>query len=224
MRVLVAEDEKKVAHFICKALLEAGYAVDVVHEGECALQLAQSHKYDVIVLDLLLPGKSGTEVLRHLRNSGNAVAVIVVTARGSLSERIEGLELGADDYLPKPFAMRELLARVAAITRRGSTEKATVVTAGDLTMNLLSHLVTRGGQEIRLAPREYAMLEFLLRHPNEVHSRATLCERVWSHHLEMGPSVVDVYIQRLRQKVDEGHSVKLLHTVWGVGFVLRCGS
>jgi DNA-binding response OmpR family regulator len=221
MRVLLAEDEKKVAHFIRKALRENAYTVDEVHDGNAALDLAVSTPYDAIILDIMMPGRDGLSVLKLMRSRRVETPVLILTARGQVSERIEGLELGADDYMGKPFAMRELLARVNAMTRRASPEKATLLKVADLSMNLLNREVIRAGEKIHLALREFALLEFLMRAPDQVHSRTILCENVWDFHFDPGTNVVDVYIQRLRRKVDDPHELKLLHTVRGVGYSLR---
>ena len=221
MRVLLAEDEKKVSHFIRKALREAGYAVDEVHDGEAALDLALGTPYDAIVLDIMMPGRDGLSILKMIRAQRLATPVLFLTARGEVSERIEGLELGADDYMAKPFAMRELLARVNALTRRASPEKATMLKVADLLMNVLNREVSRAGRKIHLAVREFALLEYLMRAPGQVHSRTSLCEHVWDYHFDTGTNVVDVYIQRLRRKIDDEHEWKLLQTVRGVGYVLR---
>jgi DNA-binding response OmpR family regulator len=221
MRVLLAEDEKKLSNFIRKALREAGYAVDAVHDGESALDFILHQPYDAIILDIMMPGRDGLSVLKLARAQRISTPILILTARGEVSERIEGLELGADDYMGKPFAMRELLARVNAMTRRASPEKATMLKVADLTMNALTREVYRGGQSIHLALREFALLEFLMRAPGRVHSRTSLCEHVWDHHFDTGTNVVDVYIQRLRRKVDDGHQVKLLHTMRGVGYLLQ---
>jgi len=221
MRVLLAEDEKKLSNFIRKALREAGYAVDEVHDGEAALEQVTQQPYDAMVLDIMMPKRDGLSVLKLARERQISTPILILTARGEVSERIEGLELGADDYMAKPFAMRELLARVNSMTRRASPEKSTLLKVGDLTMNVLTREVTRNGQKIHLALREFALLEFLMRSPGRVHSRTSLCEHVWDHHFDTGTNVVDVYIQRLRRKVDDGHQVKLLHTMRGVGYMLQ---
>ncbi|MDB6153169.1 MAG: ompR [Chthoniobacteraceae bacterium] len=221
MRVLLAEDEKKVSNFIRKALCEAGYVVDEVHDGESALHLALSEPYDAIILDVMMPGRDGLSVLKLLRINRIFTAVLILTARGEVSERIEGLELGADDYMAKPFSMRELLARIAALTRRTSPERSTLLKVADLTMNVLTREVIRAGQPINLALREFALLEFFMRAPGIVHSRTSLCEHVWNYHFDTGTNVVDVYIKRLREKVDAGYEVRLLHTSRGVGYMMK---
>jgi DNA-binding response OmpR family regulator len=221
MRVLVAEDEKKVASFIRKALREAGHAVDGVHDGQSALDAATLTCFDAIVLDIMMPGRDGLSVLKSLRAQRIETPVLILTARGEVSERIEGLELGADDYMSKPFAMRELVARVNSMTRRASPERATSLKVGDLLMNVLRRDVSRAGKAVQLTVREFALLEFLMRAPGKVHSRTSLCEHVWEYHFDTGTNVVDVYIKRLRGKIDEGHEVKLLQTERGVGYMLR---
>lgn len=221
MRVLLAEDEKKVASFICKALREGGHAVDAVHDGNTALNLARTTPYDVIVLDVMMPGRDGLSVLKLLRAGRNATPVLLLTARGEVSERIEGLELGADDYLAKPFAMGELIARIHALTRRAAGEPATLLKVADLSLDLSSREVTRAGRQIDLPLREFALLSFLMRLPGRVVSRTRICESVWDHHFDTGTNVVDVYINRLRRKIDDFHEVKLLHTVRGVGYILK---
>ncbi|MDB6173104.1 MAG: ompR [Chthoniobacteraceae bacterium] len=221
MRVLLAEDEKKVSNFIRKALCEAGYVVDEVYDGESALHLASSEPYDAIILDVMMPGRDGLSVLKLLRANRIFTAVLILTARGEVSERIEGLELGADDYMAKPFSMRELLARIAALTRRTSPERSTLLKVADLTMNVLTREVIRAGQPINLALREFALLEFFMRAPGIVHSRTSLCEHVWNYHFDTGTNVVDVYIKRLREKVDAGYEVRLLHTSRGVGYMMK---
>jgi DNA-binding response OmpR family regulator len=221
MRILLAEDEKKLASFVRKALKEAGYAVDEVHDGASALDSATHTPYDTVILDIMLPGRDGLSVLKLMRDARIETPVLILTARGEVSERIEGLELGADDYMAKPFAMRELIARVGALTRRASPERGTLLRVGDLTMNLLTRQVTRGQRAIRLAQREFSLLEFLMRAPGRVHSRTSLCEHVWEYHFDTGTNVVDVYIKRLRRKIEEGEETKLLHTERGVGYILQ---
>jgi two-component system, OmpR family, response regulator len=221
MKVLLAEDEKKVSHLIRKALTEAGYEVEAAYEGNQARDQAGKETFDVIILDIMMPGQDGLAVLRGLREEKNATPVMLLTARGELSQRVEGLELGADDYLAKPFAMCELIARVNALSRRSSGERATTLRVADLSMNLLTREVARAGQKIDLAVREFALLEFLMRHPGRVLSRTSICEQVWNYHFETGTNVVEVYINRLRRKVDDFHGVKLLQTVRGVGYILK---
>jgi two-component system, OmpR family, response regulator len=221
MRILLVEDEKKVASFISKALREAGHAVDAVHDGNDALDQASTTPYEVIILDIMLPGRDGLSVLKLLRERRVATPVLVLTARGEVSERIEGLQLGADDYMAKPFAMGELMARVNALGRRSTPNRATLLKVHDLTLNLLSREVRRAGRLVELALREYTLLEFLMRSAGRVLSRTRICESVWEHNFETAANVVDVYINRLRRKIDDGNEVKLLQTVRGVGYVLK---
>ena len=220
MRVLIAEDEKKVAGFIRRALKEAGFAVDMVHRGDVALDMARTTPYDAIVLDVMLPGRDGLSVLRQLREARVQTPVLFVTARGEPSERVEGLDAGADDYLAKPFDMGELCARVRALTRR-SGERQTVMRVGDLSLNLLTREVERAGKKIELQAREFELLELLMRTTGRVLSRTQIIERVWEYHFDIGTNVVDVYVQRLRRKIDDDFEPKLLHTVRRVGYVLK---
>jgi DNA-binding response OmpR family regulator len=221
MRVLLAEDEKKVAQHIRAALREQGFTVDMFHHGDEAMNAALSTPYDALVLDVMMPGRDGLSILRVLREKRVSTPVLLVTARGEVSERVEGLMLGADDYLSKPFAMNELVARVIALSRRGSSIGLTLLRVEDLTMNLVTREVTRGGEKIELPMREFALLEFLMRSPGRVLSKTQLIENVWEWHFDTGTNVVEVYIQRLRKRLDEGRDVKLIHTVRGVGYVLR---
>lgn len=221
MRVLVVEDEKKIASFISKGLAETGFNPFVCHRGDDALHLATTERFDAIVLDVMLPGRDGLSVLRRLREQHNTVPVVLLTARDGLSERVEGLNLGADDYLAKPFSMEELIARVRAVHRRRSGEGLNLQRYEDLTLNLITHEVSRSGHAIDLTAREYALLEYLMRSPGRVLTRTQLCEQVWDYHFDPGTNVVDVCIQRLRRKLDDGHDVKLIQTVRGVGYTLK---
>jgi DNA-binding response OmpR family regulator len=221
MRVLIAEDEKKVCHHICNALRQSGFAVDETHRGDDALEWASKTQYDAIVLDVMMPGRDGLSVLRLLRERRIVSPVMLLTARGEVSERVEGLMLGADDYLAKPFDMAELVARVHALTRRASGQGLTLLKVQDLVMNLVTREVSRGGRNIELHSREFALLEYMMQSPGRVLTRAQIIERVWDWHFDTGTNVVDVYIQRLRRKIDDAHEVKLLHTVRGVGYALR---
>ena len=221
MRILVAEDEKKIAAFVRKGLSESGFNVEVCHRGDDALHLATTERFDAVVLDIMLPGRDGLSVLRMLREQRHTVPVILLTARDGLSERIEGLNLGADDYIPKPFSIDELIARLRAVGRRVSGEGLNLLTVADLSLNLATRKVQRAGSEIDLTVREFALLEYLMRLPGRVHTRTQLCEQVWDYRFDPGTNVVDVGIQRLRRKIDDGHSTPLLHTVRGVGYVLK---
>lgn len=220
-RILIAEDEKKLASFVRKALLETGYSVDVVHDGESALEQASTTPYDVMILDIMLPGRDGLSVLAQLRQRQIDTPVIILTARGEVSQRIAGLNSGADDYIAKPFALRELLARVNALTRRSSAVRGTLLKVADLTVNAYTREVSRAGKPIELARREFTLLEYLMRAPGEVHSRASLYEHVWHYHVETSTNLVDVYIKRLRERMDNDFPVRLIHTVRGVGYTIR---
>ena len=221
MRVLIAEDQKKLAGFVRKALAEAGFTVDVVHDGDEALELATTRPYDGLVLDIMLPGRDGLSLLRLLRARHIATPALFLTARGEVSERIEGLELGADDYVAKPFDMAELVARVKALVRRSASQPAGLLRVGDLTLDLMRRHVTRGARRIELTPREYGLLEFLARTPGRVVSRTQIIEKVWEYHFDPGTNVVDVYVARLRRKLCEGGESDLLHASRGVGYKLE---
>ena len=221
MRILVVEDEKKIASFIRKGLAESGFNPLVCGDGHTALHLATTERFDAVVLDIMLPGRDGLSVLRQLRADRHTVPVLILSARDALPERIEGLNLGADDYLPKPFSLDELIARLRALQRRTSGEGLNLLQCEDLTLNLTTRSVRRAGADIELTVREFALLEFLLRSPGRVLTRTQICEQVWDYHFDPGTNVVDVCIQRLRRKVDDGHAVKLIQTVRGVGYTLK---
>jgi DNA-binding response OmpR family regulator len=221
MRVLVADDEKKIAGHIRNALRQHGFAVDEAFRGDQALELAESTPYDAMVLDVMMPGRDGLSVLRVLRERKITTPIILLTARGEVSERVEGLRLGADDYLAKPFAIEELVARVEALTRRAGAQGLTLLKVGDLAMNLITREVTRAGKPMTMPNRDFTLLEYLMQSPGRVLTRAQIIEHVWDYHFDTGTNVVDVYIQRLRRRIDDGHDQKLLHTVRGVGYVLR---
>ena len=221
MRVLVVEDEKKTASFIRKALRAEGFAVDVTHDGEDALHLATTVAYDAIVLDIMLPGRDGLSVLRQLRERRSAMPVLLLSARGEVNERVEGLDAGADDYLPKPFALAELIARVRAMGRRGGDARATVLQVADLTLDTVTRMAARGETPIELTAREYRLLEFLMRSAGRICGRMTILEKVWDYDFDPGTNLVDVYVRRLREKIDSDFEPRLLHTVRGVGYVLR---
>ena len=221
MRVLVVEDEKKTASFIRKALQAEGFAVDVCHDGEEALAAPAVTPYDAVVLDVMLPGRDGLSVLRQWRRQHNAVPVLLLSARGEVNERVEGLDAGADDYLPKPFALAELAARVRALTRRGGESKSPVLRVADLTLDTVTHRAERGGVMIELTAREYRLLEFLMRSAGRLCGRMMLLEKVWDYDFDPGTNLVDVYIMRLREKIDANFESKLLHTARGTGYVLK---
>jgi DNA-binding response OmpR family regulator len=221
MKVLVIEDEKKIAAFVRKGLEAQGCVVDVAHRGDEGYTLATTRPYDVLVLDIMLPGRDGLSILRSLRDRKVPLPVLLLTARSELNERLDGLNLGADDYLTKPFFIEELVARLHAITRRASGATQSILAVADLTVNLLTREVKRGGAGIELTPREFALLEYLMRSPGRVLTRVQICERVWSYDFDPGTNLVEVYIQRLRKKVDGPAAVKLIETIRGVGYRLQ---
>ena len=221
MRILVVEDNKKTAAFISKALKSEGFAIDVLHDGGAALRAIITAPYDGVVLDVMLPGCDGLSVLRQLRRQHNHTPVLLLSARGETNERVEGLDAGADDYLAKPFALEELIARIRALTRRGSESKARVLQVADLSLDTTTHVAERGGKKIELTAREYRLLELLLQSPGRVCGRMLILEKVWDYNFDPGSNIVDVYIGRLREKIDAGSEQKLLHSVRGVGYVLK---
>lgn len=221
MRILVVEDEKKVARFIQQGLEEEHYTVDVAHDGLKGLSLAESTSYDAIVLDVMLPGKDGVEVTRELRAKRRSMPILMLTAKTSTEDKVAGLDSGADDYLTKPFAFAELLARLRSLLRRGAQEKTTVLSLADLVLDTVTHKARRGDRNIDLTAKEYALLEFFLRNKERVLSRTIIAEHIWDYHFDTGTNLIDVYINHLRNKVDTGFEVKLIHTVRGVGYVMK---
>ena len=221
MRVLVVEDEKKTASFVRKTLQAEGFAVDVCHNGDDALAAISATPFDVLVLDIMLPGRDGLSVLRQLRERKNTTPVLLLSARGEVNERVEGLNAGADDYLPKPFELAELVARVRALMRRSGENKSTTLRVADLTLDTLTHKAQRGGAEIELTTREYRLLEFLMRSAGRLCGRMMILEKVWDYHFDPGTNLVDVYIRRVREKIDANFEPKLLHTVRGSGYILK---
>lgn len=221
MRVLVVEDEKKTASFIRRALQAESFVVDAVSNGEEGLAMALTTPYDAIVLDIMLPGRDGLSLLGELRAKKVDVPVLLLSARGQVNERIDGLNAGADDYLPKPFVLGELVARVRALTRRGNEPKNVVLKLADLTVDTISRDVRRDGHSIDLSAREYALLEYLLRSQGQVCGRMQILEKVWDYDFDPGTNLVDVYVRRVRDKIDTGHSIPLLHTVRGIGYVMK---
>ncbi len=218
MRILVIEDEIKVAALITAGLVEQGWAVEFCGNGDEGLRLATANNFDAVVLDIMLPGRDGLSLLRKLRGEHNPVPVILLSARGDVNERVEGLELGADDYLPKPFSMIELVARIRAIVRRRTGESLTVLTLADLSLNLHHRTVTRADQQIELTAREFALLETFLSNPGRVLSRTFLSQKLWGYQFDAETNVIDVAVQRLRKKIDESFLPKLIQTVRGVGY------
>jgi len=221
MRILLVEDEKKVASFIRKGLEEEYYSVDTAFDGIEGLRMAFSEEHDLIILDVMLPFKDGFMILKELRNEKISTPVLFLTAKDTISDKVQGLDSGADDYLPKPFAFEELLARVRALLRRGNQEKSLVLKALDLSLDTQTHAVTRNNTVIHLTPKEYSILEYLLRNKNRVISRTMLSEHVYDYHFDSDTNVIDVYINKLRNKVDKDSDKPIIHTVRGVGYVIK---
>ena len=219
MRVLVIEDDRKVASFIQTGLEQEGYAVDVLNDGGSAGEQARAIDYDVVVLDLMLPGRSGFQVLRDIRSRKASLPVLILTAKDSLEERVAGLDAGADDYMPKPFALAELSARLRALLRRGAPRES-VLRVGDLEMDTIRRKVRRGDTAIDLKPKEYALLEFLMQNSDRPLTKALIIEHVWDIHFDSVSNVVEVHINSLRHKIDKGFDLPLIHTIRGVGYVL----
>jgi heavy metal response regulator len=221
MRLLLVEDEPKIAHFIKRGLEEEHYAVDVAGGGEDALALVDVTAYDLVILDLMLPDMDGLDVCRRLRQRRHAVPVLMLTARGTLEDKVAGLDMGADDYLVKPFAFAELLARTRSLLRRQEATKTAQLRVRDLTLDTATHAVSRADKRIELSSKEYAVLEYLMRHAGMVVTRTMLLEGVWDYDFHPGSNVVDVYIRYLRRKIDDPFPVKLLETLRGTGYRLR---
>jgi two-component system OmpR family response regulator len=221
MRVLVVEDATRMAELLRRGLVEEGYAVDVVAGGQDAVWMATENPFDAILLDVMLPDLDGFEVCRRIRDAGQWAPVLMLTARDGVDDRVRGLDAGADDYLPKPFAFAELLARLRALLRRGTGERPPVLAVGDLTMDPAARLVRRGEAEVSLTPKEFALLEYFMRHPGEVLTRTRLIEHVWDFAFEGDSNVVEVYVRYLREKVDRPFGRDSIETVRGVGYRLR---
>jgi two-component system OmpR family response regulator len=221
MKVLVIEDDRTVGQYVKRGLEEHRIHADLVDDGMEGLRLASGSLYDLLVLDLRLPGMTGLEVLRTLRDRGVTTPVLVLTAQDAVDFKVQALRMGADDYVTKPFAFEELLARVEALSRRPKELKSPVLRVADLELDTATHTVHRAGRTIELTPKEYAVLEYLMRHTGRVLSRTLITEYAWDYHFDPGTNIVDVVINRLRKKVDSGHDQKLLHTVRGVGYVVK---
>lgn len=221
MRILIIEDEKKTAAYLQKGLTEQGFIVDVGPDGETGLLLADTIEYDLIILDVMMPLRDGWSVLQALRGSGKLTPVLFLTARDSIDDRVKGLELGADDYLVKPFAFVELLARIRSILRRGPVRQTEYLDWAGLSLDPTRHRAFRNGQRLDLSPKEFALLSLFLQRPGEVLSRTLIAEQVWDVHFDSDTNIVDVAVRRLRQKIDDPFPQKLLHTVRGVGYVLE---
>lgn len=221
MRILVIEDERKVASFIKHGLEEERYIVETAADGIAGLDMAMNNHFDAILLDVMLPGKDGFTVLKELRDAGVSTAILMLTARGTTEDRVAGLDLGADDYLPKPFSFEELAARLRSILRRSSSEKSTKLRCGDLVLDTVSHLAYRFGKEIELTTKEYALLEYLMRNKNRILSRSTITQHVWKHNFDPESNIIDVYIKRLRSKIENEDTKPLIQSIRGVGYRMR---
>ena len=221
MKLLVVEDEKKVASFIKRGLEEEGFTIDLAQDGEEGLQMIEAGVYDLILMDLMLPKMDGLQVIKEMRMREIRTPVLCLTAKDKVDDIVSGLNSGSDDYLTKPFAFIELLARVRALIRRGTTERGAELTFADLRIDPVSHKVWRGDTEIDLTSKEYALLEYMMRHPNETLTRSMIAEHVWDYTFDSFTNIIDVYVNYLRKKVDRDFEKKLIHTVRGVGYVLR---
>jgi len=221
VRILLIEDDVEAASYLVKGLGESGYVVDHAEDGPTGLSRATTGSYDVMIVDRMLPGMDGLSLVEVLRKNGDTTPVLILSAKDRVSDRVDGLKAGGDDYLTKPFAFAELLARLEALLRRGQTSTAeTVLRVADLEMDLVSHKVARAGEPVDLQPREFRVLEYLMRHPGQVVTRTMLLENVWDYNFDPQTNVIDVHISRLRQKIDKGHERPLLHTVRGAGYRL----
>lgn len=224
MRLLIIEDEPEVLSYLAKGMKEAGHTVDTAKNGKEGLFLATTEQYDVLIVDRMLPELDGLTVIKTIRGAGNTTPVLILSALGEVDDRVKGLRSGGDDYLVKPFAFAELLARVEILSRRangGSAILETTLSAGDLTLNLLSRRVTRGQYDIKLQTREFKLLEYLLRHKGQIVTRTMLLEHVWDYHFDPQTNVIDVHISRLRRKIDENAESSLIHTVRGAGYIIK---
>jgi two-component system, OmpR family, response regulator len=225
MRVLIIEDDRETAQFLLKALRESGHSAEVAHDGEDGLAQAEAGGFDCLVVDRMLPRRDGLAIVRALREGGDRTPILILSALGEVDDRVKGLRAGGDDYLTKPFAFSELLARVEALVRRGEpAESVTRFTVGDLVLDRLSRRVTRGGETILLQPREFRLLEYLMRHAGQVVTRTMLLENVWDYHFDPQTNVIDVHVSRLRSKIDKSFAEPLLHTVRGAGYMISAGA
>lgn len=220
MRILIVEDEKRMASFIQKGLRQEKYAVDVVNNGDEAIKLISANDYDLIVMDIMLPGKDGIFILRELRKNRLNTPILLLTARDSIQDKIQGLDSGADDYMTKPFAFEEFLARVRTLIRRNAKNKTNKIKVADLELDQLTHCAVRGGQKISLTGKEYSLLEYFMVNAERIVTRAMLMEHVWDRNFDTFTNSIDVYINFLRKKIDKGQKTPLLHTVYGVGYIL----
>jgi DNA-binding response OmpR family regulator len=220
MRILLIEDEPKIAAFIKRGLNENGYAVDIVNDGAAGYQWAKTDEYDILILDIMLPKLDGITLCGRLRQEGNETAILMLTAKDTVDDRVNGLDAGADDYLVKPFAFRELLARLRALRRRNTAQRKTILEVGDLKLDLITHQAERAGQPIDLSAKEFALLELFMRHPQQVLTRTVIAEHVWDYSDSQASNVVDVYISYLRRKIDDPFDARLIQTVHGMGYRL----
>lgn len=222
MRVLVIEDDRETANFLQKSLKESGHTVDLASDGETGLELAKEDIYDILIVDRMLPKRDGLSVVKTLRSEGNRTPVLILSALGEVDDRVKGLRAGGDDYLTKPYAYSELLARIEALSRRAvPEEQETRYAVGDLVLDRLSHRVTRNGENVLLQPREFRLLEYLMKNAGQVVTRTMLLEHVWDYHFDPQTNVIDVHVSRLRSKIDKGFDKPLLHTVRGSGYMIR---
>jgi heavy metal response regulator len=221
MKILLVEDEKKVASFIKRGLEEEHFTVDVAYDGESGEFMALTSEYDLIILDILLPKKNGFEVLKSLRANGIQTPILILTAKGSIDDKVEGLNSGADDYLTKLFAFAELIARIRSLLRRTSSEKSNIIKVADLELDTVKHIAKRGEKIIELTAREYSLLEYFMRNKGRVLTRTMIAEHIWDYHIDTGSNIIDVYVRRLRKKIDEGFPKKLIHTIRGVGYIIK---
>ena len=225
MRLLLIEDDKEAANFLQKALKESGHTADCAEDGETGLEMAREGAYDVLIVDRMLPKRDGLSVIKQLRDEGDQTPVLILSALGEVDDRVKGLRAGGDDYLTKPYAYTELVARVEALARRSvPEEQVTRLVVGDLVLDRLSHRVTRAGENVQLQPREFRLLEYLMKHAGQVVTRTMLLENVWDYHFDPQTNVIDVHVSRLRSKIDKSFDKPLLHTVRGAGYVIRDSS
>ena len=221
MRILVVEDEKKVASFIKRGLEEENFTVDMAYDGEEGLYMAEANPYDLILMDLMLPKMDGLAVIKALRGKGNKTPVLCLTAKDTVEDIVSGLDSGSDDYLTKPFAFAELVARVRALLRRGVQDRGAEIRFADLRLDPVAHKVWRGGKEIDLTAKEYSLLEYFMRNPDQILTRTMIAEHVWDYTFDSFTNIIDVYVNYLRKKIDRDADKKLIHTVRGVGYILK---
>jgi len=221
MRILVVEDEKKVASFIKRGLEEENFAVDLAHDGEEGLYMAEANPYDLILMDVMLPKMDGLTVIKAMREKSIATPVLCLTAKDSVDDIVAGLNIGSDDYLTKPFAFAELIARVRALLRRGTKDRGAEIKYADLRLDPVAHKVWRGEREIDLTAKEYGLLEYFMRNPNQILTRTMIAEHVWDYTFDSFTNIIDVYVNYLRKKVDKDYEKKLIHTVRGMGYILK---